>query len=229
MKKRLIAGVLKHLRVLLIICGVTLLLLYIMGNFITLHPDAYRDMIRSILLVYGFYIIFYSLTLILKKNLHIEKFQKRFSNWRKNETPLEAIFKAFTVVTALNSLMMITGFDIPKLGVFAYIHMMIRFLIITLIVIIWMWKDVLMWVKNIKIGNNIRNLYEKSRNSIFLGISSLFSIITVFYCLFMISSNKLINPQGGMFFYQSLLWILFIVTIFILVLNYIKVRSRNKI
>lgn len=222
MEKRLIAVVLKHIRVLLIICSLTLLLLYIMGNFITLHPDAYKDMIRSILLVYGVYVIFHSFFFILKKKLHIEKFQKRFFNWRKNETPLEAIFKAFTVVTALNSLMMITGFDIPKLGVFAYIHMMVRFLIITLIVIIWMWQDVLMWLKNIKIGNNIRSLYEKSRNSIFLGISALFSIITVFYCLFMIISNILFDPQGGIFFYQSLLGILFIVTIFVLVLNYIK-------
>jgi len=219
MERKLLFKIIKNARVLIIVCSLAWLFIYISGHFITLHPNAYRDMTRSILLVYGIYILIYSLYTLVAKKMSLVKAFKIISEWWENETPIEAICESFTIVTAINSMMMIMGYDTPKEGVFAYIHMMSRLFIISSIVIIWMWKDVIQWAKKIEFKNNLRVFYQELHKHIYGSISKLFTIITVAYCIFMIVLYRVIDSAGGMVFYQILMVILAVITIFILVLR----------
>lgn len=224
MQKKLLFKILKHVGVLLIVCIVAWILIYFMGHFTTLHPNAYRDMTRSILLVYGLYILFYGLFTLVRKRLPLERVRK-ISTWWENETPIEAICSSFTIVTAINSIMMVMGYDVPKQGVFAYIHMMTRLLIISCVVVVLVWKDVIQWAKKIEFKINFKTFYQKAHNHIYVTISKLFTILTIVYCLYMIAFYKVIDPEGGKFFYQLLLGILIAITLFVLFLLY---RRRRK-
>lgn len=222
MQNKLLFKVKKNVCVLLIVCSIAWLLLYIMGHFITLHPDAYRDITRSILLVYGLYVLVYGLYTLVHKRMSLTRGHGRISTWWENTTPIEAICESFTIVTAINSLMMIVGYDTPKQGVFAYIHMMVRLFIISCIFIIWMWKDVIQWAKKIEVKNNLRRFYQEAHKHVFISISKLFTIITAAYCIFMILFYRVIDPAGGVLFYQILLGILATATIYLLVLRIMR-------
>lgn len=211
--------IVKHAIVLMFICSLAWLFLYIIGHFISLHPNAYRDLIRSILLGYGIYILVYSLYTVIYKRISLVRVRRRFSIWWENETPIEAICGSFTIITAINSIMMLMGYDTPKQGVFAYIHMMSRLFIISCIILIWMWKDVIQRAKKFTFKNNIRNFYQEVHKHIFASVSKLFTIITTAYCILMIVFYRIIDPGGGMVFYQILLGILVIITIYLLVVR----------
>ena len=63
---------------------------------------------------------------------------KKLYRWfiRDNDIFTE-ICEAFTVVTVINSYMMVAGMDQPKIGRFAYIHLLIRLMIISVIIALW--------------------------------------------------------------------------------------------
>ncbi|KAB3525894.1 hypothetical protein [Alkaliphilus serpentinus] len=220
LKKEYSLEILKNVGVLLIICSVSWLIIYIMGHFITLHPNAYRDITKSILIVYGIFLIASGFYTIIVKKMSFKKGFQKFSVWWEDETPIEGICEAFTIVTVINSLMMIMGYDTPKEGVFAYIHMMTRLLIIAFIVSIWMWKDVLQWIKKAEIKSNFRDFFQKKPKNLYTWASQLFTFITAVYCILMILLYRAINPKGGVFFYWSLLGILAMVIIYLFLLRY---------
>lgn len=228
MEKKLLLVIKKHVRVLLIVCVVSWIFIYIMGHFTTLHPDAYRDMTRSILIVYGLYILVYILYNLVRKKVPLTKMHGRISTWWENETPIEAICSTFTIVTLINSIMMILGYDTPKQGVFAYIHMMTRLFIISCFVIVWMWKDAIQWAKKFEFRNSIRNFCQEAHKRPYASISKLFTIVTVAYCLFMIGFYRVIDSSGGMLFYQTLLGILAVITIYILLIFKQKSQQETK-
>lgn len=225
----------KNAILLTVICVLAVLFLYVVGQFTELHPDAYRDLLRSILFGYGIYLLvngFYngifkkipavkmeSIKSFKTKNItSAKKYSTKFVKTKK-ETPLEAICETFMVVTLVNSIMMLTGFDIPKEGTFAYIHMMTRLLIVSGIIGIWMWKDVIEGVKKFTFANVFKNFYLETHKSLLTSISKVFTAITAVYCILMIALHSIINPAGGSFFYQSLLGILGFVTITIFTLR----------
>lgn len=193
----MIRTILKTTGILIIICSIACLFLFILGHFIPLHPHAYRDLIRSIVMVFAIICLFISIYKAIPSN----KISRKISAWYKDLSPPQAIAESFTIITAINSLMMIIGYDIPKQEVFAYIHMMIRFFIISIIIIIIMWKDTLRYIKN---PINFKNLPHQLLSS----ISKLFTFITISYCIFMIIFQSIIEPAGGILFYQILLGIL---------------------
>lgn len=219
MEKNFSKKIIKHAFVLMVICSLAWLFLYIIRNFISLHPNAYGDLIRSIFLGYGIYILFYALKTVVYKRTSLVRVFKKFSGCWENETPIEAICEAFTIITAINSMMMLMGYDIPKQGVFAYIHMISRLFIISFIIIIWMWKDVIKRAKKFTFKNNLRNFYQEAHKHIFVSVSKLFTVITVTYCIVMIIFHRAKDPVGGMVFYQILLGILVIITVYLLVLR----------
>lgn len=55
---------------------------------------------------------------------------------------LEDVAWAFTVVTVANSAMMLTGWDTPKSGTFAYVHLLSRLAIVTAIVALFHLDDI---------------------------------------------------------------------------------------
>ncbi len=213
--------IIKHLIVLITICLTAVLILYISSYFTTLHPDAYRDMVRSIILVYGVCVVVYILYVIIFKRKNSEIFQKKIN---QNEDPIGLICKIFLVLTAINSLMMLTGYDTPKEGVFAYYHMLTRLFITSFIVIILMWKDFINTIKKISLKNNVINFYKKIHVNIFSSVSKIFTMLTIIYCIFMIAFQNIINPTGGALFYQILLGLIVFITTFIFVLRIIRKR-----
>ena len=115
--------------------------LWIADHFVDLHPDAYGDLIKSIIFGYGVYFLFVGGYHLLRQ---IGVKYKGFKKMQKKETPLEAICTAFLVITVINSIMMINGMDTPKEGTFAYVHMLSRLLIISGIISVCMFKQV--WI-----------------------------------------------------------------------------------
>ena len=241
MERNVLPFVIKNAIILTVICVPALLFLYVVGQFTDLHPDAYRDLVRSILFGYGIYLIamaFYN-GLYKKvratngkrkesaeaKTISFAKTKNIISGKAKKENPLEAICLTFMVITFVNSVMMLTGLDTPKEGTFAYIHMMTRLFIVSGIIGIWMWKDVINGVKYFKFNNAFKNFHQKAHQHSMASISKMFTLITVVYCTVMIAFHRVINPAGGSFFYQSLLGILVLVTIAMFTLRIIK-RSR---
>ncbi|KAB3535736.1 hypothetical protein F8154_05400 [Alkaliphilus pronyensis] len=217
MEKKLLSKHIKNIIVLAVVCGISWLLLYIIGHFTVLHPNAYFDITKSIFLVYVVYLVVGSLYKVFHNIKNFDGIWRKFSLWWGNETPFEAICESFTIVTAINSIMMLTGHDTPKEGVFAYIHMMLRLLIISSIITIWMWKDILQWVKKSTFRFNIKSLYQLSKKHFFASISKLFTIITTVYCILVIAFYRILNPAGGIAFYQTLLGILAFTVLFMFV------------
>lgn len=235
MEKNILPRIKKNAMVLVAICLLAVLFLYVAGQFIELHPDAYRDLVRSILFGYGIYLLVYGLyngvykkiPLKKEKNVATSELQNVTSVKRNNtkivenkkETPLEAICLTFMVITLVNSIMMLTGIDIPKVGTFAYIHMMTRLIIVSGVIGIWMWKDVIEGGKVFRFKNAIKSFYQVAHKNILTSISEVFTMITVVYCIFMIIFQSIINSAGGPFFYQSLLGIMGFVTIAMFILR----------
>ena len=204
--------IIKNIITMTVICGVAVMVLYVVGRFIDLHPDAYQDLIKSILLGYGIYLGVYGLYKGVYQKLFPGK-NVKLTVKRMKETPLESICVTFMVITLLNSIMMLTGMDIPKEGVFAYIHMMTRLLIITGIITIFMWKEVIKAIKNYKHQGLFRIFVQKAPGRTLQGIAKVFTVITTIYCIVMIALQNIIDSAGGAFFYQSLLGILLAITI----------------
>lgn len=56
---------------------------------------------------------------------------------------IEEIVEVFSLVTIINSFMMLVGWDQPKTGVFAYIHLLTRLAIISVIIGLWRYKEII--------------------------------------------------------------------------------------
>ncbi|NBG87143.1 hypothetical protein [Isachenkonia alkalipeptolytica] len=125
MGKSVLVKVRNNIAILTIICSLAMLFLYIVGYFTTLHPDAYRDLVRSILLGYGIYLAIFSLYNGVYGKLSVRVKGTGSNRVRSKtvgkikESPSEAICIIFMIITFLNSLMMLTGFDTPKEGTYA--------------------------------------------------------------------------------------------------------------
>lgn len=55
---------------------------------------------------------------------------KKVNRWFNQGSIIEEIVEVFSLVTIINSFMMLVGWDQPKTGVFAYIHLLTRLAII---------------------------------------------------------------------------------------------------
>ncbi len=53
----------------------------------------------------------------------------------------------FTVVTLVNSMIMVVGWDEPKLGTHAYLHLLGRLGIVSLIVVVWEYDIILSYLR----------------------------------------------------------------------------------
>lgn len=212
-KKSLLKNILIMIAVCIIVCAV--LFLISKNPSITLHPNAYRDIIRSIVIVYT---ITYTATSFLSYYLtdHIHKTSgddDKFilKDFLERISPYECVCVVFTVLTIVNSFMMITNIDVPKQGVFAYIHMLSRFLIISLIVAILFYKEIIESFRNLK--PSIKDLFTLQGKDFVVSSSKIFTNITILYCITMIAIQGIITPTGGMLFYKTLLIIAIIIVL----------------
>ncbi len=212
--------ILKHLIIFSLLSIGMLIIVFVMGLFSTLHPDAYIDGFMSIVYVYIIVLIVHFLVYLIKITTNFDTFTlpKTVYVWYKNIGILVNIAIIFTVITVVNSVMMITGIDTPKTGSFAYLHLLVRTLIIVLAVVISMYKAVLDSFKSLRAyrletkerkqqlkKEKIQSIRSSFINKPLEVSASLFTLITVVGCFIMIIFAPLLNPQGGNNLYLALI------------------------
>lgn len=126
---------------------------------------------------------------------------KRFFS---EKNAVAGVSDAFLVITVINSFMMVTGFDTPKEGWFAYVHLLIRLGIITGIWVVFDFSYTiastkeLFWDLRSGIGRYIRhNVYD--------AIAIIYTSSVVLLCV--VGSTGLFPLHGGRALYQGLLWL----------------------
>ncbi|WP_143058694.1 hypothetical protein [Alkalibacterium putridalgicola] len=118
--------------------------------------------------------------------------------------------------------MMLSGIDTPKQGVFAYVHMMTRLGIVTFIVMLLMWQDVVKRTRRSSFDFSISKVLQVAPKKIVTSVSIVFTVLTTVYCLVMIAFQEVLNPVGGAFFYQLLLAMLLITSLIFLLFRLMK-------
>ena len=210
----------KHFIVFTLVSLGMLLVVYVSGMFVTLHPDAYIDAFMSVLYVYAFIVVIHLLFHIIKITTNINPLSvsnKAFNKY-KNIGIFTNIAIIFTLITVINSLMMITGYDTPKTGSFAYLHLLARTLIIVLGVSITMYKDVMKSLKNLKSraihskkerqtkrSAKLNRLRQNFSQKPFESSAILFTLITVTGCVIMVTFSLYLKPKGGSNLYLALI------------------------
>lgn len=213
MKKIIRIGLI-YISLLLIFSLLALGFIFIMGQFNELHPDAYRDIVMSVVYVFVIIILVQLLVFSIKhvKLPLIKQAIDRLIVWYQSLGIIDNIVIVFTLITVINSIMMVTGIDTPKTGTFTYIHLLVRFTIITLIVCVWMIKDVITTFKSWRHPDastppvsSLKQWVVKCKGSVFLSSAALYTGITTFMCLVMIVLSPVLNPQGGVNVYEALI------------------------
>ena len=213
---------LKHLLILIVVCLLALLGTFIMSLFTTPHPDAYKDIVRSIVMVYAICFLIETIYSSIIKRIVPKRISNSLNEFAKEGDVFATVSIIFLLLTVINSLMMLTGIDVPKDGVFAYVHMMTRLLIISLITSLIMWRSFLNAIKTFNINKIFKQFHENIHCKPISYIAKIFTIFTVAYCVFMISFQTVINPQGGSVFYIVLLLSVPIISIYVLMIKKLR-------
>lgn len=197
-----------HFRILAAICVASWIMLYIMGHFLVLHPDAYKDMTRSIIIVYAIVLLSIGAWRLLARFLPAQFAPDRISTLANGYTPFQLIAALFLVITVVNSVMMLTGIDAPKQGVFTYVHMLTRLMIVTFSIVAWKWHETLTQLKAFHLVKSALSLLRGAHKQPLATGAQIFTLATVAYCLTAIAASYLIPVSGGAFFYRALLGIM---------------------
>jgi len=154
------------------------------------------------------------------KKIIKNKINKVLRWFNDDEYMLTQICELFTLVTVINSYMIVYINDEPKIGKFAYIHLLMRLLILSVIIMIWEEKLIFSEIKSIILSTKnisalsqkeIRTMaYKKIVNYKITTISVLFTSITISICVGRIVGAN--EPRGGTIFYFNLLLIFGIIT-----------------
>lgn len=212
------------------------LLVYFLGYFMQLHENAYRDIFRCVTVPYVIHLIYLlwkdNLPILHRKKRDANSDDTGKSDivpikkapslsykpvvlWGKlkawfleEQNVVYDILEVFMLLTVINSLLMVFGIDpSPKIGKFAYIHLMIRLAIISSIMIAIRGKETISDVKN------LIYFFQKSHNdsvfkhcilanrkiSIYRGTYVIYTLLTILICIFTIIFSS--NPIGGIPFY----------------------------
>ncbi len=114
-----------------------------MSLFVEMHPDAYRDGLLSIVYVYPFVLVaggfFALIRRVSRKGRSVSA--DSLMHWHRECGLFTGIAVVFTLITVINSIMMLTGVDVPKQGLFAYQHMLVRMVIVTGAIMVAMGRE----------------------------------------------------------------------------------------
>lgn len=230
------ATFLKHLKIHLIIFSTLILgvvlFVFVMSQFSTPHPDAYRDGIMSIVFVYAIIAIVLVLYYSIKPLIGETPLQrlKAASYWQKSIGIYGNIALLFAMITFVNSIMMVTGIDTPKTGTFAYGHLLIRLGIVTLAVLLYMYKEVIAFFKQLfhNDGSRLINLkatLSNLTNRPFDAVLKIFTTISITGCLIVVVFQSFITVEGGAQLYWALI-IMFVVLSLIGLIRFIAIKTK---
>jgi len=208
-----------------------LTIVFVGSLFNTPHPDAYIDGVMSIVYVYVIVIFVHVLYFLLKRYTSLNT--QAIVEWYMNGSIIVHIALGFAAITIVNNFMMISGNDTPKIGTFAYVHLLIRLLIVTLATTLIMIKPISKRIKDIiqntrKNPLNIETLMNKITINPLVHSFVLFTYITALGCIIMVMLSPLIQPEAGYNLYASLLFLYSIILIYTLIHFYYKILTQKR-
>ncbi len=226
---KVVKFLLKHGLIVFVLALFTLLMTFVMGQFVTLHPDAYQDILISVMVVYLIVLLVMLVGRFLSRYQHVSLLTplSRIKSWYKNSGVLINIAIGFTVITVINSIMMLTGLDTPKTGSFAYLHLLTRLFILVVVVVLVMYKDVLAWFKSMRFDHmKPSNIVEAIKGRVWVPSFMLFTVFTTMICLLMLIASTVITVESGALLY----WLLLVMYgVLLLGLYLFKIWTQRKI
>lgn len=165
---------------------------------------------------------------------------KKVNRWFNQGSIIEEIVEVFSLVTIINSFMMLVGWDQPKTGVFAYIHLLTRLAIISVIIGLWRYKEIIKKLKRcmdqeknicqFKKGKQIVKVWwDGIPTNKISSIALFFTAITISICLLRIMLHWVIEPLGGIMLYRNLLFLFVIVCALVTLFSLYKERIKKKL
>jgi len=205
-----------------------LLFVFILGQFNTLHPDAYKDIVMSIVYVYVIIIIILIPLTIVKAKVDPETLNNFvLFKWHSESGLVSNIAFMFVLITIVNSIMMLTGIDAPKEGAFSYTHLLTRLGIVTVASVLWMIKNYIEYKKGLRHFNPFRLSLNALKHKLYhypvIFSMILFTVITTIGCLVMLLFSQFFTVSGGANLYLSLI-IMYGVLLVASLITYKKIR-----
>lgn len=184
--------------------------IFVSSLFNSIHPDAYRDGVMSIVYVYAVIIIILIPIEIVRAKADSEKLASSpFIKWHFQNGLISHIALMFTLITVINSIMMVTGIDIPKIGLFAYTHLLIRLGIVSVAGILWMLSSLILSRKeeNPKTSwkPTLNNLSQKFISHPIVYSFNSFTLTVLIFILFVHFLSLFTTITGGFYLYISLI------------------------
>ncbi|OUZ10977.1 hypothetical protein BHE97_05955 [Aeromicrobium sp. PE09-221] len=109
---------------------------------------------------------------------------------------------AFTGVTIVNSVMMVVGWDEPKEGAFAYVHLLSRLAIVTGVVALFFTDEIREWARH---RGSAVAWFTRTLDHPVNGFSLLFTLTTATGCVAAIVISAVVEVAGGVRAYWALL------------------------
>lgn len=130
--------------------------------------------------------------------------------WITRDYPT-VVCAVFTGVTLLNSIMMLAGWDEPKVGAFAYLHLLGRLAIIAAVVGLFYLDDLWTRVRAPKgaespeLRRRMARFLKLMFDTPFTKFVYAFTVVTAVWCLFALALSFVASLAGGSGLYRNLL------------------------
>lgn len=169
-----------------------------------------------------------------------EKLKKVYHWLFGDQGTLVGVSDAFALVTVINSIMMVTGFDTPKVGVFAYVHLLIRLGIIFAVFLLWDYdgvkSDIAYYTAKIQAFRQSPTLNVAALSTLivkekFNATCVAFMLAVVLLCVVTIAGAVLgiVAPTGGAGFYTNIIVLYVGIVVAVLVLSVIdRLKQSSK-
>lgn len=131
--------------------------------------------------------------------------------WWSTTDYLTMVCVVFTGITVLSSVMMLAGWDQPKTGAFAYLHLLSRLAIIAAVVGLFYLDDLWTWIRaqtrieRPTLGRGALRLLKIRTEAPFTGFVYAFTVVTLAACLIAIALSFITSVTGGSGLYRNLL------------------------
>ncbi|TVR63391.1 MAG: hypothetical protein EA426_00875 [Spirochaetaceae bacterium] len=215
-------------------------IVFVSGRFVELHPDAYRDGLLSIVYVYPVVLLVGGLYALVRRVSRGNRSMTLHGFIRRSREcgVLTGIAIVFTVITVINNIMMLTGIDAPKEGLFAYQHMLVRIAIVTGAITIAMAKETVRGLRRFfsffasTLTTRKALLAELTSGTVhvvtrrpFEASVKSFTGLTFLICLAAVIASPWREPVGGAPFYIALLALYGVLLIAFAGIRFFRARS----
>lgn len=216
----LLRFIVRHLTVFVALLVLVTAIVFGMSLFVEMHPDAYRDGLLSIVYVYPFVLAASGVFAFVRRGSRKDRSGAAESvmHWYRESGLFTGIAVVFTLITVMNSIMMLTGVDVPKQGLFTYQHMLVRMVIVTGAIMVAMGRETLKAVRKLftffgsdsltrrsMLSDIASRITEAATHRPFQASANSFTALTFLICVAAIVVSFWSEVAGGSAFYTALL------------------------